>query len=180
MFSISVVVPIFNTCAQIDSCLESILSQTLRDIEIICLDDGSTDGSLEIVKKYAEVDSRIRVFSHSNIGAGPTRNRGIAVANGKYVAFMDADDMYPADNVLQLMYEKAEETGCNICGGEWKAFFPDGRVVSEFSDDYSGYIYEKEGITLYKDYQYDYGYHRFIYKRSFLLDNGIMFPSYLR
>ena len=103
MFSISVVVPIFNTCAQIDSCLESILSQTLRDIEIICLDDGSTDGSLEIVKKYAEVDSRIRVLSHSNIGAGPTRNRGIAVANGKYVAFMDADDMYPADNVLQLM-----------------------------------------------------------------------------
>lgn len=177
---VSIIIPIFNTQNEIKGCLESVLGQTLRDIEVICINDGSTDDSLRIINEYAQKDSRIKVFSQSNIGAGPTRNRGIAVASGKYVAFMDADDMYPSDNVLELMYEKAEESGCNVCGGEWKEFLPDGTIISDFSGEYSGYIYAKEGITRYKDYQYDYGYHRFIYKRSFLLDNGLMFPGYLR
>ena len=180
MSRLSILIPVYNKEKLIESCLESILSQTLCDIEILCLDDGSADGSLEVVKKYAEADSRIRVLSHSNVGAGATRNRGILEAKGKYVAFMDADDMYPNKDVLRIMYEKAEATGSNICGGEWSEIFADGKPITDFNGEYARYRYEKEGTTQYSDYQYDYGYHRFIYKRKFLLDNKIMFPSYLR
>lgn len=180
MSVISVLIPVYNARKEIRSCLDSVLGQTLRNIEVICINDGSTDGSREVIEEYAKKDSRIKVFSQENVGAGPTRNRGISIATGKYVAFMDADDMYPSNDVLQKMYEVAEASGVNICGGEWAEINSNGKIVREFSNEYYGYTFEKEGRVLYKDYQYDYGYHRFIYKRSFLLDNGIMFPSYLR
>ncbi|HBH6553357.1 TPA: glycosyltransferase family 2 protein, partial [Enterococcus faecium] len=89
---ISVIVPCYNVEKYIDECINSLINQTLKDIEIILLNDGSTDNTLAILKKYEKLDSRIKVYEHKNMGLGPTRNRGIKIANGEFLAFVDSDD----------------------------------------------------------------------------------------
>lgn len=105
---VSVIVPVYNAQGYLDQCIGSILSQTLKDIEIICVDDSSTDRSLEILKKYEKQDSRLRVFTQQNSGAGAARNRGLSHASGEYLSFLDADDFFEPD-MLELAYAKAKE-----------------------------------------------------------------------
>jgi glycosyltransferase involved in cell wall biosynthesis len=88
--TVSVVVPLFNKAAYVGRCVDSILGQTLRDVELIVVDDGSTDGGGEIVRAYD--DQRVRVIAQGNAGPGAARNRGVREARAKYVAFLDADD----------------------------------------------------------------------------------------
>ena len=89
---LSIIVPIFNVEPYLEICLRSLVGQTLRDIEIILIDDGSTDHSGEIAQGFADRDSRIRLVRQRNHGQGMARNRGLDMANGKYVAFVDSDD----------------------------------------------------------------------------------------
>ncbi len=89
---VSIIIPIYNVGKYLEKCLESVLSQTLRDIEIICVNDGSTDNSLNIVNKYASVDSRITVVNIDNSGVAAARNIGLQIAKSKYVMFVDGDD----------------------------------------------------------------------------------------
>ena len=92
MPKISVIVPIFNVEKYLKECLESIINQTFKDIEIICINDGSTDNSLDILNQYAEKDNRIKVITQSNQGLSAARNTGIKYANGEYISFIDSDD----------------------------------------------------------------------------------------
>lgn len=95
---ISVIVPIYNVQNYIAECLESIISQTYRDLEIICVDDCGLDNSISIVKKYMKKDDRIKLVHHEeNQGLGGARNTGISVANGEYIYFMDSDDKIERD-----------------------------------------------------------------------------------
>ena len=89
---VSVIIPVYNVEVYLRQCLNSVVNQTLKDIEIICVDDGSTDSSAEILKEYAKKDGRIRVLTQSNSGAGAARNTGIAVAKGAWLYFVDGDD----------------------------------------------------------------------------------------
>ena len=82
MINVSVILPVYNTEKYLPECLDSIINQSLHDIEIICIDDGSTDSSLQILKKYAEKDKRIIVLEQKNSGAGIARNKGMEVAKG--------------------------------------------------------------------------------------------------
>ena len=91
MVKISVIIPVYNKEEYLEECLESTLNQTLRDIEVICINDGSKDNSLEILKTYEEKDARIKVFNQNNSGAANSRNNGIKIANGEFVFFLDAD-----------------------------------------------------------------------------------------
>ncbi len=98
MNKISIIIPSHNNEAKISRCIESAISQTFRDLEIILIDDASTDNTLLYMKKYAELDSRIRVFHNPiNMGAGYSRNIGIEAATGNYIAFIDADDFISED-----------------------------------------------------------------------------------
>ena len=81
MPKVSVIIPVYNVEAYLRECLDSVINQTLRDMEIVCIDDGSTDGSAEILKEYAAKDRRIKVLTQANSGAGAARNAGLAVAN---------------------------------------------------------------------------------------------------
>ena len=90
MVRISVIVPVYNCEDYLEESLGSILNQTFNDIEIICIDDGSSDDSLRILKKIASSDSRIQVFAQENQGAGAVRNYGMKKASGDYVYFFDA------------------------------------------------------------------------------------------
>lgn len=107
---ISVIVPIYNMESLLPRCLDSLAAQTLRDLEIICVDDGSTDGSGGIVRKYASGDSRFRLITQENSGRAEARNAGIRAAAAPYLGFADPDD-YVEPDMYERLYRLAEESG---------------------------------------------------------------------
>ncbi len=110
MPKISIIVPVYNVEKELSACLESVLSQSLDDIEIIGVDDGGTDRSAYILKEYASRDDRVKVISYGeNKGLSYARNRGLEKAIGKYIIFVDSDDMITSDSLSEL-YRKIEET----------------------------------------------------------------------
>lgn len=114
---LSVVVPFYNVEAYLEPCLESLARQTLSDLEVIMVDDGSTDSGATIAKNFAEKDSRFRLVQQHNQGLGPARNAGVPPSTGKYLAFADSDDIIPR-YAYELMVASLEETGSDLaCGG---------------------------------------------------------------
>ena len=89
---VSVVLPVYNVGKYLRQCMDSIVGQTLEEIEIICVDDGSSDDSPQILQEYARKDPRVRVICQQNQGAGAARNHGLSVAQGEYLSFLDSDD----------------------------------------------------------------------------------------
>ena len=87
MVKVSVIIPVYNVEPYLKQCMDSVVGQTLKDIEIICVDDGSTDNSLDILREYAAEDSRIQIIEQKNAGAGAARNNGMRYATGKYLSF---------------------------------------------------------------------------------------------
>lgn len=176
---VSVVMPVYNVEDYLDECLAKTLNQTLREIEVICIDDGSTDGSLAILKRHAQMDSRVKIVCQANQGAGKARNVGLQMAQGEFVAFMDPDDFYPSPDTLRHMYDAATANGVDICGGslnqiKWNELITNPKLFED------GYSFASDGLVSYGDYQFDYGYWRFLYRREFLKKNGISFPDYRR
>ncbi len=106
--AVSVIIPVYNAQEHLEQCIRSVMNQTLREIEIICVDDGSQDDSLDVLNKLALKDSRIMVITQENAGAGAARNRGMEAASGKYLSFLDADDFFES-NMLEMAYRKALE-----------------------------------------------------------------------
>ena len=100
---ITIIVPVYNAEKYLSKCIESILTQTYTHFELLLLDDGSNDNSLSICDYYAKQDTRIRVFSHLNMGVSATRNRGIELALGEYISFIDSDD-WVKNNYLETLY----------------------------------------------------------------------------
>ena len=105
MPKVSIIVPVYNTSEYLEKCLNSLIKQTLTDIEIICVNDGSTDKSLEILENYARNDQRIKIVTQENSGLSATRNNGIKIAQGEYIGFVDSDDYVDLD-----FYEKLYNT----------------------------------------------------------------------
>ena len=110
---VSVVIPVYNVENYLRECLDSIINQTLKEIEIICVDDGSTDASLKILKEYAAKDNRITVITQKNLHAGVARNAGLAVAGGEYLCFLDSDDFFEPI-LLEETYNLAEKEQSQI------------------------------------------------------------------
>lgn len=111
---VSVIIPIYNASAFLNECLDSILGQTLRQIEVICVDDGSTDNSLEILHQYQQKDYRVQVLTQKNQGAGAARNLGLAQASGEYLSFLDADDFFEKD-MYEVAYQAACDNQADVC-----------------------------------------------------------------
>lgn len=111
--AVSVIIPVYNTERFLRECLDSIRAQTLDNIEIICIDDGSTDSSLEILNAYSLIDPRITVVSQSNAGAGAARNKGLRMSRGKYLSFLDADDFFEP-TMFEKAYSQAEREHAEI------------------------------------------------------------------
>lgn len=113
---ISIVIPVYNTEKYLRECLDSLISQTYRELEIICVDDGSTDSSREIICEYRKKDARIHLVTQEHKNAGAARNKGLEVAEGEFIAFLDSDDFFEAA-MVEKMIEKAVSTqaDCVIC-----------------------------------------------------------------
>ncbi len=113
MVKVSVIIPVYNAQQYLRDCLDSILQQTLTDLEVICIDDGSTDNSREILNEYASKDTRVSVYAQENAGQGTARNYGVDKAQGKYLHFVDCDDLLTPD-ALELLYERAEKDKLDV------------------------------------------------------------------
>ena len=113
MIKVSIIVPVYNAEKYLKKCLDSLLRQTLEDIEIIVINDGSTDNSLEILNSYAAKDPRIKVISQENSKQGAARNRGLDVAQGEFITFVDSDDWVELD-FCELLYNAAQKYNVNI------------------------------------------------------------------
>ena len=113
MRKISVIIPVFNTAKYLSNCLDSVLSQSLIDIEVICINDGSTDNSLEILNDYASRDDRITVINQKNAGLSACRNRGVEHSSSQYILFLDSDD-YIKKDCLEKLYDISKSQSLDV------------------------------------------------------------------
>ena len=118
---ISVVMPIYNAVEYLAEAIDCVLRQTMKDIEIICVDDGSTDGSFEVIKKKQAEDKRIRIVTENNAGPSVARNKGLLRARGRYVIFLDADDFFDP-TLLERLYSLAEKKGLDIAVAQYDLY----------------------------------------------------------
>lgn len=178
---VSVIIPAYNKAEFIASCLDSVVNNGYENVEIICIDDHSTDATVSIASDYARSDTRIRLLSNStNHGAGRVRNLGISIASGKYLFFLDADDKL-ADMALPEMVAVAEDTGCDLVRGKITGFKSDGsryRLAAE-------HLLHDRNITRtqWRNEESLWYYWYFtanLYSRQFINTNRITFPNGLR
>ena len=138
---VSVIIPVYNVEKYLRECLDSIVNQTLREIEIICVDDGSTDGSPEILREYGEKDCRITIISQKNRGISSARNHGADIASGEYFYFMDGDDILERD-ALSRLYQLSEEKSLDVLYFDGESFF-ETEELKEIKKNYITYYARK-------------------------------------
>lgn len=159
------VIPVYNAADVIERCLDSILAQTLDGVEVICVDDESSDGSLEILRRYErEHPEQVRVRTQTNQGQGATRNRGMQMARGTYLAFVDNDDYLDPD-FLQRCWRQLEDTGADVVCCGYRRVEPDGRVLQERLP-VDGPFFPYSLVAPWSK----------VYRRQLVVDNHIVFP----
>lgn len=182
MVKVSVIIPVYNRETYIADCLKDLCKQTLKEIEIICIDDCSTDKSLQYIRECRKKDKRIKILSmKKNSGSGPARNAGISKAKGEYIAFMDSDDFYPAEDVLEVLYHTAVEKQADVCGGNicsvnagGRRYFGAGERRNKIKQ------FQENGYIDIHRFQWCFGYTRYIWNRNFLRENKVSFKNYRR
>ena len=174
---LSVVVPVYNVGDYLEECLASIAAQDYGDYEVILVNDGSTDNSLELLEAAANKDGRIRVVSQFNCGAGAARNRGIAMARGGRLIFIDPDDRYATNHVFSDLVSAMDRSGAKICGGSLALLKPSGKIKSNFDFGESFYRITSERDVSLKEIWTDYGWIRFMYSAELFEDGSVRFPQ---
>lgn len=166
MPKVSAIIPVYNTEKYLEKCLDSVCNQTLSDIEIICIDDCSTDGSLEILKDYAQKDNRIKLIEFKeNKGAAAARNEGIKAATGEYIGFIDSDDYPETELFYEHLYNNAKEKDADISKGAYK-------------DSETGYIDETINAKILENKNnFCSTYCSAIFRNDFIKGNSIKFPE---
>lgn len=187
---VSIIVPMYNVEKYLHQCIDSLINQTLRDIEIILVDDGSPDKCGEIADDYAKLDSRIQVVHQQNQGLGPARNTGLRVARGEYVGFVDSDD-YVKPKMFEHLYQVAQEGNFDIVTGGHDECMTAGEV-RHCVHPLAGKSYQDQNAIL-KIRKRFYGHWqrkdgkiylpvsawRSIYKRKVIADNNLFFREIL-
>ncbi len=171
--AISVIVPVHNVSKYIESCINSISAQSLKNIEIICINDFSTDDSLEKLKNLTQTDNRISVYTFTkNEGVANARNWGIELAKGKYVSFVDSDDNIDQD-FLSTLYETAQKNNADVVKGAVQIIHQNGeKETSKMNENIE--LYLKNNLNTALVWQHEFW--SAIYKKSFLAKNKICFP----
>lgn len=176
---ISVIIPVYNAGRHLHACLKTVLAQTIREIEVICVDDGSTDLSPKIIAACAAADRRVRAMRQEHAGAAAARNRALDSATGEFICFMNADDMYPSETSLAALYGAVTESGRDIAGGRMEIFGDDRREVARQSAVWRRCRYpDAIGDVDYASYQAPWGCTLYIYRRALIETNGLRFPPY--
>ena len=163
---VSVIIPVYNAQEGIKQCLDSLLNQTFKDYEIILLNDGSTDNTIEVIKSYASKNDCIRVIDKENEGVAKTRNKGIHLAKGEYIVFIDNDDFIDSD-YLERFYNEIDQEQLDIVLGGYKRVNQEMKTL--FKQDLTQSEWSKSIVVA--------PWAR-IYRTSFLTDNNIQFFDY--
>ena len=176
---VSIVIPVYNVEKYLPRCLDSAVNQTLKDIEIIVVNDGSKDNSLEVIKEYVEKDRRVKLIDKPNSGYGNSMNRGIAAAKGDYIGILESDD-FIAENMYESLYALTNDGTVDIVKGNFYDYFDyDGKApVITPNNERSMIPDSKEPFTLRENAQISWGHPSVwsaIYRREFLLENNIVF-----
>ena len=167
---VSVIIPVYNVENYLRPCLDSIVNQTLKKIEIICVDDGSTDGSLKILEKYAQQDKRITVLTQKNSGVSVARNKGIEIAKGKYVSFIDSDDWLDLD-FYEKLYALSNHGDIDVIKGNMN-LIKNGKIVP-----YTSINNNIKNNTGHLAVRFYYQFSTAIYKKALLSNNNILFKQ---
>lgn len=170
---ISVLVPIYNTEKYLPECLSSLKAQKLEDIEFICINDGSTDSSLSIIKSYVQSDSRFRLIDKANSGYGASMNCGLDVAKGEYIGIVESDD-FASPRMFKTLYKYASQNDCDLVKSNYYEHSNQGDVKIKA---FSGFPYKKvfdpaEMAEIIKIPPYIW---TALYRRSMLVEHGIRF-----
>lgn len=182
ILKISVVLPVYNVENYLRQCLDTLMAQTLKEFEVICVDDGSTDQSLNILHEYANKDSRFKIYKQENKGAGAVRNFALGLARGEYIIFLDSDDYFDV-NMLKESYQKIVVTNSDICIFKSKQYDQSTGKISDctFSvrsnqlpkkNPFSLNDMENNPFTSIMGWAWDK-----LYKKSFILNNGLKFQE---
>ena len=149
---ISVIVPVYNKESYLQKCIDSLINQTYKNLEILLIDDGSSDGSAAICDEYAKKDSRIKSIHRENKGPGAVRNYGISICNGEYISFVDSDDWIELD-MYESMYNAIKENGAElaVCGRNM-VYEDDGKSTSCFTFDSVQCFDSKEAVKRFLTY----------------------------
>lgn len=179
MVNVSVIVPVYNVEEYLAECLDSIINQTFADIEIICVNDGSTDDSLNILEHYQKLDNRIKIINKENGGLSSARNEGMKFAKGKYILFVDSDD-YCSTTAIEECFKNAENNSSDVVVFDfvWKNL--SNRTFSLLTIEKFGKTYENKPFN--KDSMGAYDYKEIpvsvwtkFYRKDFLIENNITF-----
>ena len=171
---ISVIVPIYNAEAYLDRCIQSIISQTYANFELILVNDGSTDNSYEICQYIANKDKRVTVVNQTNNGASSARNRGIEMAKGEWITFIDADD-YIEKNYLEFLYKNIDDENCLIIQG-LKQVNGTGEEIKKIEFEYSIHCGGEVQKAFDDKEIFEYGYTvAKLYNREIIDKHGIRF-----
>lgn len=177
----SIVVPVYNVEAYLRQCVDSILSQTFTDFEVILVDDGSKDTSPEICNQYAEKDSRVKVIHKKNGGLSDARNEGTKVSRGKYIVYIDSDDYFLDNMFLEKLNDRAVNTDADVICYKFKKYFEEKKVFSEcnFSCpniDACNSLAERINYLVKRDAFYCSAWSK-SFKRAIVQDNDIKFEK---
>lgn len=177
MIKVSVIMPSLNVAAYIEKALQSVMKQTLQDIEIICIDAGSTDGTLEILEKYEKIDNRICLLRSEKRSYGYQVNMGITYAHGEYIGIVETDD-YIQENMYELLYECAKQNDVDIVKGNYNVYWTQDNGEKKFGarnsvpDNafYNKVLSPREVPLLASN---DWFLWTGIYRKEFIVDNKI-------
>ena len=173
---VSVVVPIYNVAPYLEKCLQSIAAQTLRDIEVVMVEDGSTDDSPSIAEAFSERDPRFRLVRQANAGLGAARNTGIEHATGEFLVFADSDDAVPRD-AYELMLSTLDETGSDFVTGKTMRFTAFGSAQKSFQGPVFKRTRLRTHITRFPLLRVDRTAWNKLFRRSFWDEHGFRFPE---
>jgi glycosyltransferase involved in cell wall biosynthesis len=177
---VSLIIPIYNVEKYLHKCLDSAVNQTLKDIEIICINDGSTDNSLDILNEYAKQDNRVKIFNQKNQGQGASRNRGMEVSKSKYIMFIDADDWIELDT-LEVFYINAVKNNADVVMGNFLCALEDSSLLNRLNHFQKYYDSLRKAEGLYKN---DGNFRQYrsspcckLYKKEIIDRYGMKFPQ---
>lgn len=179
---LTVIIPVYNAEKWLPRCIDSIVAQSFTDMEIVLIDDGSTDSSLNICRQYAAKDDRIRVISQSNQGVSIARNKGMECANGQYVTFVDADDYIEPDAFAAAINYVIENNLDVVAYGMFFDYFKNDKLArSETRSIKEDMVAEKQELGTYFYYLYDNNYLSSacnkIYRNSLIVDNKLTYDT---
>ena len=176
---VSVLIPICNVAKYLPECLDSVINQTIRDLQIICINDGSKDNSLDIIQKYAAKDYRIVVIDKENSGYGDSMNRGLKAATGEYIGIVESDDFIDK-TMFESLYKLTKNGTVDVVKSNFYNYYDDGRGNAKFfvDEDRIGIADSEKPFKLKENGQFSWGHPSVwsaIYRREFLEKHNIHF-----